>query len=437
MINSGSKLYNRAKQIIPGGTQILSKRPEIFLPDNWPCYYQKAKGVEVWDLDGNKYIDATHNGLGASILGYADDDVNQAVVEAIALGSLTTLNCPEEIELAELLISYHPWSEMVRYARTGGEAVSMAIRTARAATNKDIILFCGYHGWHDWYLSSNLSDDSALDGQLLPGLSPLGVPRGLNNTAIPFEYNNIKSLIDLIDKYKNKIAGIIMEPTRNIGPIEGFLENVRDLATSNEIILIFDEVTSGFRMCAGGIHKIYGVNPDIAVFAKAIANGFPMAAIIGTSEAMSAAQDTFISSTFWSEKLGPVAAIKTIQKCVENDVYSHIIKIGEQIQDLWKFYSDEYDLPINVTGIPPLSLFSFTGDNALEKHTLFTQEMLNYGFLASNSFYVLWKHNEDIINKYSLALERVFEKISLANKANNINNLLRGPVKHGTFKRLT
>ena len=152
---------------------------------------------------------------------------------------------------------------------------------------------------------------------------------------------------------------------------------------------------------------------------------------------MNFAQDTFISSTFWSEKLGPVAAIKTIQKCVENDVYSHIIKIGEQIQDLWKFYSDEYDLPINVTGIPPLSLFSFTGDNALEKHTLFTQEMLNYGFLASNSFYVLWKHNEDIINKYSLALERVFEKISLANKANNINDLLRGPVKHGTFKRLT
>ena len=437
MVKKGHVLYKKAKKIIPGGTQILSKRPEMFLPDNWPSYYQRAKGVYVWDLDGNRYIDATHNGLGASILGYADEDVNKAVSEANDLGAITTLNCPEEVELAELLIHYHPWSEMVRYARTGGEAVAVAIRIARASTKKDLMLFCGYHGWHDWYLSSNLSNDKALDGQLLPGLTPHGVPRGLIDTAIPFEYNNLKSLKDLINKYKGEIAGIIMEPTRNIGPMDGFLENVRELATFNDIVLIFDEVTSGFRMCPGGIHKIYGVNPDIAVFAKAIANGFPMAAIIGTSKVMSAAQDTFISSAFWSEKLGPVAALKTIKKCVKNEVYSHITDIGKEIQNIWRNNSEKFALDVNITGLPPLSVFAFKGDDALEKHTLFTQEMLNHGFLASNSFYVLWKHDSEIIKQYASAVENVFEKISSASKSNKINSFLKSPVRHSGFKRLT
>ena len=437
MIKKGPKLYQKAKKIIPGGTQIFSKRPEIFLPENWPSYYERAKGVEVWDLDGNKYIDATHNGLGACILGYADDDVNEAVSSAGKLGSLTTLNCPEEIELAELLLKYHPWAKMVRYARSGGEAVSIAIRIARASTKKDIILFCGYHGWHDWYLASNLSNDKALDGQLLSGLSPNGVPRGLTDTAIPFEYNNIESLEVLISKFKERIAGIIMEPTRNIGPEEGFLENVKDLASSNEIALIFDEVTSGFRMYPGGLHQKLGVTPDICVFAKAIANGYPMAAVVGKSKYMTAAEDSFISSTFWSEKLGPVAALTTIQKCVENNVYSHISDIGKEIQKIWLKFSNKFDLRINISGIPPLSIFSFEGEDALEKHTLFTQQMLHQGFLASNSFYVLWKHDKKILEKYSKAVEKVFEEISIASKSNNIKKYLEGPIRHSGFKRLT
>ena len=436
-MGKGQSLYKYAKKIIPGGTQIFSKRPEIFLPDNWPSYYQRAKGVYVWDLDGNSYIDATHNGLGASILGYADDDINKAVIEAIESGSITTLNCPEEVELAEFLIKYHPWAEMVRYARTGGEAVSIAIRIARAATEKEIILFCGYHGWHDWYLAANLGDDKALDGQLLPGLSPSGVPRSLKGSAIPFEYNNFDSLLNLTKRYKDKTAAIIMEPTRNIGPDDGFLNMVRELASENNIVLIFDEVTSGFRMCPGGVHRVMNVNPDIAIFAKAIANGFPMAAIIGRKNVMNAAQNTFISSAFWSEKIGPVAALATIKKCIKYDVYSHINKIGRKIKKIWKDNSDKFGLPIEIAGIPPLSIFSFSGKDAMIKQTIFTQEMLKHGFLASNAFYVLWKHDEKIIKKYSKAIEIVFELIRNASESKSLDKILNGPVRHSGFKRLT
>jgi len=437
MSNKGQKLYKEVKKIIPGGTQIFSKRPEIFLPDNWPSYYKKAKGIEVWDLDDKKYYDATHNGLGASILGYADPDVNSAVNKAISSGSLTTLNCPEEYELAKLLLKYHPWADMVRYARSGGEAVSIAIRVARSFTKKEIILFCGYHGWSDWYLAANLSDDKALDGQLLPGLSPLGVPRSLNGTCFPFKYNDINSLEMLVDQHKGEIASIIMEPTRNLGPEKGFLEAVREISKSNKIPLIFDEVTSGFRVYPGGIHQIFEVEPDIAVFAKAIANGFPMAAIIGKKFVMSVAQDSFISSAFWSEKVGLVAAIKTIEKCIENKVYDHVNKIGQEIQRLWIEKSEEFNLKINVFGIPPLSIFSFKGEYSIEKHTLFTQEMLKLGFLASNSFYVLWKHDDKFLKKYSKSLDIVFNKISNAEKNDNIADLIDGPLRHSGFKRLT
>ena len=186
--SKGINLYKRAKKIIPGGNQLLSKRPELFLPGFWPSYYTKAKGCEVWDLDGNHYFDFTMMGVGTCVLGYADDDVNNAVIRAVNDGTMCTLNCFEEVELAERLIALHPWGSMARFARTGGEACAIAIRIARACTKKrKDTFFCGYSGWHDWYLSADLGDSSNLDGQLLPGLLPLGVPRGLKGTMLPFE----------------------------------------------------------------------------------------------------------------------------------------------------------------------------------------------------------------------------------------------------------
>ena len=191
-MSTGNKLYNKAKLLIPGGTMLFSKRPEIFLPNLWPSYYTKTKDCYVWDLDGVKYTDFSHMGVGTNSLGYNNEFVDKEVINAINMGNMSTLNNPDEVLLAEKLIELHSWADMVRFARTGGEANSIAIRIARAAAGKDKIAVCGYHGWHDWYLSANLNKSKNLDNHLIPGLNPNGVPQNLSNTVIPFEYNDIE-----------------------------------------------------------------------------------------------------------------------------------------------------------------------------------------------------------------------------------------------------
>jgi len=310
-VNSGQKLWKHAKSIIPGGNMLLSKRAEMFLPDKWPAYFDRAKGCFIWDLDGNKYIDMSIMGIGTNILGYANEEVDQVVSKAISKSNVSTLNCPEEVYLAEKLIELHPWAEMVRLARTGGEACAIAVRIARAAIGKDQIAFCGYHGWHDWYLSANLTGEVNLAEHLLPGLEPNGVPQNLKDTAIPFKYNNIKELESIIQNHD--IGVIIMEVIRNQEPEDGFLHRVRKLADRHKIVLIFDEITSGFRQNLGGIHLSYGVIPDVAIFGKTMGNGYAISAVIGKKEVMEHAQSSFISSTFWTERIGPTAALKTIE----------------------------------------------------------------------------------------------------------------------------
>lgn len=435
--HTGIGLYKKAKTLIPGGTLLLSKRPEMFLPEQWPSYYKECRGAEVWDLDGNRFIDMSICGIGACILGYADPDVNEAVKIAIDSGSMSTLNCPEDVELAELLCKLHPWAEMVRYARCGGEAMAVAVRIARAATGKDKIAFCGYHGWHDWYLSANLADEKNLDGQLLPGLEPAGVPRNLKNTILPFNYNKPEELELIIEQHGNQLSAIVMEPVRYSEPKEGFLEQVRKMADRTGAALIFDEVTSGWRMNTGGIHLRYGVIPDVAVFAKGISNGYPMAAIIGISGVMEAAQKSFISSTYWTERIGPVAALTTIKKLREHNVTEHLVKMGNRVRGIWQKASEKYGLRITIQGIPPLSTFSFDyGELSQTIHTLFTQEMLNLGFLASKAFYATYAHSDEHLEAYSKATDAVFAFISKAIENKTTLNQLKGPVAHSGFKRL-
>jgi glutamate-1-semialdehyde 2,1-aminomutase len=267
-IGTGQKLWKRAKQLIPGGNMLLSKRAEMFLPNQWPAYFSKAKGCKVWDLDGNEYIDMSIMGIGTNILGYGHPEVDAAVQQTVTAGNMSTFNCPEEVYLAEKLVELHPWADMARLARSGGEANALAIRIARAASGKDKVAICGYHGWHDWYLSANLGDDAGLDGHLLPGLQPNGVPRSLKGTVFPFNYNNYAELEALVNA--QDIGVIKMEVIRNMGPKDSFLHKVRKLATDRGIVLIFDECTSGFRETFGGLHLKYNVNPDIAVFGKAL-----------------------------------------------------------------------------------------------------------------------------------------------------------------------
>ena len=436
LMGKSQNLYIQAKKIIPGGTQLLSKRPEMFSPGIWPAYYKKAKGCLVWDLAGKKYIDMSYMGIGACVLGYADDDVNRAVVDAVYNGSMSTLNCPEEVELAKVLCKMHPWAKMARFARGGGEAMAIAVRIARAKTAKDLILFCGYHGWHDWYLAANLADDNSLDGHLLPGLNPKGVPRPLKGTAFPFIYNDTEDFLRLIKRHKGRIAAVVMEPIRNNYPEDKFLETIRDVTFDSNIVLIFDEITSGWRLCSGGAHEIFGVRPDIAVFAKAISNGFPMAAVIGTKSVMNEAQETFISSTYWTERTGPAAALASIRKFRKNNVAEYLCSAGKAVQEGWRKSAKINKVDIGISGIYPLSHFSFKDKNHLALKTLYTQIMLRKGFLATNVFYASYAHREKQITKYLEAADEAFAIIARAIKSGTCKPYLKGPVCHAGFRRI-
>ena len=435
-MGSGQKLYKRAKRIIPGGNMLLSKRPEMFLPEQWPSYFSRSKGCKVWDLDGNAFVDTSMMGIGTNILGYGNPEVDEAVQKIIQDGNMSTLNCPEEVYLAERLVELHPWGNMVRFARSGGEINSIAVRIARASTGKDKIAICGYHGWHDWYISSNLNSNQNLDQHLLPGLNPNGVPKALAGTTLPFEYNKLTQLEKLIKENKDEIAAIKMEVSRNTGPKDNFLQNVRDLATENNIILIFDECTSGFRETLGGLHKKYNVQPDMALFGKAMGNGYAVTACIGSRKVMQAAQQTFISSTFWTERIGSAAALKTLEVMEREESWKYITEKGNYIVNKWKEIAKKYDLEISTWGIPALSGFSFKSENALAYKTLITQEMLKKGFLAGNNIYVCTEHSQNIIDEYLYQIDPIFSLIKDCESGLDVNSILDGPICHSGFKRL-
>jgi len=434
MMGTGQKLWKRAKQLIPGGNMLLSKRAEMFLPDQWPAYFSKAKGCKVWDLDGNEYIDMSIMGIGTNILGYGHPEVDEAVRQTVAAGNMSTFNCPEEVYLAEKLIELHPWADMVRLARSGGEANALAIRIARAASGKDKVAICGYHGWHDWYLSANLSDDASLDGHLLPGLQPNGVPRNLKGTVFPFNYNNYAELEILVNA--QDIGVIKMEVVRNMGPEDNFLHKVRKLATDRGIVLIFDECTSGFRETFGGLHKKYGVEPDMAMFGKALGNGYGITATIGKREVMEAAQTTFISSTFWTERIGPTAALKTLEVMGRIKSWETITQTGLNIRQGWQKLADKHKLSISHWGLAALTGFTINSENALAYKTLITQEMLAKDYLAGNSVYVCIEHTPEVVAGFFDALDPIFALIKQCEEGRDVMSLLKGPVCHGGFKRL-
>lgn len=433
-MNEGQKLWKRAKNIIPGGNMLLSKRSEMFLPNFWPSYFSKAKGCEVWDLDGNRFVDMSIMGIGTNILGYGHDEVDRVVRNVVNSGNMSTLNCPEEVYLAEELVAMHPWADMVRFARSGGEANAIAIRIARAATGKSTVAFCGYHGWHDWYLSANLGDESKLAGHLLPGLQPNGVPAELAGTAIPFEYNQIDQLIAILDSHD--VGVIKMEVIRNLAPDPGFLSEVRRLATEHGAVLIFDECTSGFRQSYGGIHKLFGVEPDMAMFGKALGNGYAITATIGRREIMEAAQSSFISSTFWTERIGPAAALKTLEVMKRIESWEIISDIGARVQAKWSILGKEHGINVVSSGLPALSNISFNEDDPAAYRTLMTQEMLKRGYLTSGNFYPSICHTSDVLEEYFANLDEVFRLISECKQSNAVTSHLNGPVAHSGFKRL-
>ncbi len=350
---------------------------------------------------------------------------------------MSTLNPAEEVELAELLLDIHPWARQVRFARTSGESMSVAARMIRATTDRSVIAICGYHGWHDWYLAANLGEKDALRGHLLPGLEPLGVPRELRGTTVTFHFNNREEFIQVIERYGDKLAGVIMEPCRYHDPYPGFLEYVRDEVHRVGGLLVFDEITIGWRLHFGGAHMKFGVYPDIAVFAKALGNGHPIAAVIGTYEAMEGAHKSFISSTYWTEAVGPAAALATIKKLSKSNVPSHVEKIGLQVKKYWKKFGNKHNLPVKIDkAYPCLAHFSFEGNLSNELRTLYTQLMLKEGFLAAIMIYPTLAHTEEIVEKYGKAIDRVFYEISEALKKEEVTEQLKGSLAHTGFGRL-
>jgi glutamate-1-semialdehyde 2,1-aminomutase len=433
-MTAGQKLWERAKSVIPGGNSLLSKRPEMFLPEKWPSYFSKAQGCNVWDLDGKQYIDMSIMGIGTNTLGYGNFEVDEAVRKTISNGNMSTLNAPEEVYLAEKLVEINPWADMVRFARTGGEANAIAVRIARAASGKDNVAICGYHGWHDWYLSANLAEDQNLDGHLLPGLEPNGVPRSLAGSTVPFEYNDFEALERLVSAHD--IGVIKMEVTRNFGPENDFLAKVRQLATERGVVLIFDECTSGFRESFGGIYQKYGVEPDIAIYGKTLGNGYAITAVVGRREVMQYAQTTFMSSTFWTERIGPSAALATLDQMEKTRSWESITSLGAEMRSGWQQLADENDIAISHFGIPALAGFSFKSEKTLYYKTFITQEMLKAGYLAGTSFYASTAHNSNLITRYLESLSPVFRVIAECEDGRDVASLLEGPVCHSGFRRL-
>ena len=433
-LSTGQKFWRRAKKSISGGNMFLSKNPDMFLPNFWPSYYQKAKGCSVWDLDNKKLTDFALMGVGTNLLGYARSEIDNEVKKAIDKSNMSSLNCPEDVILAEKLIELHPWADHAKFARTGGEANAMAIRIARTYSKKENIAVCGYHGWHDWYLAANLSKRDDLKSHLLPGLATNGVLKKLKNTVFTFMFNDLKKLESLIKN--NNIGVIIMEVSRNYLPKNDFLKKVRDLANKNKIILIFDECTSGFRETLGGIHLKYQVNPDICMFGKALGNGYAITSIIGKRKIMEKASDSFISSTFWSERIGYVAGGKTLEVMEKTKSWEYVTKLGREIKKSWIEIGKKYELPLEIFGIDALPSFAIKSKNFLKYKTLISQEMLKANFLCSNAVYVCTSHDKKILQKYLNKIDKVFLKIKECEEGRNINDLLDGPVCKSQFKRL-
>ncbi len=414
MVKKSKKYLIEAKKIILNSNMILSKNPDMILPNLWPGYFKKSFKSYVISLDGKKFLDMTCL-VGQNTLGYGNKELSSHLKSIIDDGNMTSLNCPEEVELSKFLLKIHKWANVVKYTRSGGEANALAVRIARCFNDKDNIAICGYHGWHDWYLAANISNKENLKSHLFNNIQTKGVPKKLQDTTFQFDYGNIESLKKI---YKEKNIGIVkMEVCRNNLPNIKFLKQVRKFTKEKNIVLIFDECTTGFRHNFGGIHLITGVNPDIAIFGKAIGNGHAINAIIGKKKFMNAAKNSFISSTFWSERIGFAAAVKTLKIMKSVKHWKTLIKNGNYLRKNIKeiFVKNEIDLVINE--FPTIISLSLKKHNDLFRSFL-TKEMLKKNILATNLIYVNIFHNKANSDKYLKNLDNILKKFKKLKKRN-------------------
>lgn len=378
------------------------------------------------------------SGAGAILLGHSDPDVNAAVRRRLSLGTYSILASPDEVELAETLLALHPWAEKVRYARGGGEALSVAARIARAATGRSKIVFCGYHGWSDWYLSANLSGTEALEGHLLPGLEPHGVPSELSGTAIPFQYNDYDAFEKAFATADDEPAAVIMEPMRMELPRDGFLEKIAERCRAVGTVFIIDEVTAGWRFGFPGGCATLGIEPDIAVYAKAMSNGIPCAAIVGRGEVMDASNDSFISSSYWTDGIGPAAALACISKMQDMGTQSHVWSLGQTLQQSLRELADQHpNLKLKVGSQPCAPSLAYQlDDESLAAKTLMIRGMLNRGFLFSSQLFVLGTHDTSQVNSMLNALDETLAELEVIQSAEKLQETVGSQKASAGFGRL-
>lgn len=425
-LTNSLRLLKESKRVIPCATQTLSKGYTQWSVGASPLFIERAKGCIVTDVDGNTYIDYGM-GLGPLILGYSDEEVNRAVRAQLEKGTMFTLPHPLEIDAAKLIIKYVPSAEMVRFGKNGSDATTAAVKLARAYTGKELIIACGYHGWHDWYISSTERD--------------AGVPKVIASLIRTIPYNDLEALKRIVAEQKGKIAGLIMEPVYTIPPAPGFLEGVRLLTKKEGIVLIFDEMFSGFRWSLGGAQQYFKVTPDLSCFGKAIANGLPVSVITGRRDIMKKFEEVFFSFAYGGETLSLAAIVATINKLKKKNVHAHIWRMGEILKSGVARLIEKHDIGqfVSIIGYPVKSAFNFSGTrdiSALHIKTYFQQECAKRGILFIGYHLPAYAHKERHIKKTLKVYDEVMALFKKEMEQHTLKAHLEGTVVTQIFKNV-
>ena len=414
----------RARKVIPSCTQTFSKGPTQFVQGVAPLFLQRGRGSHVWDVDGNEYIDYPM-ALGPIVLGYDDPDVLAAVQAQLADGVTFSLAHPLEVEVAEALAKVIPCAEMVRFGKNGSDATSGAVRAARAYTGRDVIACCGYHGWADWYIGTTTRR--------------LGVPDAVCRLTRTFVYNDLGSLERLFAEHPGRIAAVIMEPVGIVEPERDFLQRVAAVTHANGAVLIFDEIVTGFRLALGGAQERFGVTPDLACFGKAMANGFPLSAVVGRREIMEVFDEIFFSFTFGGEAVSLAAARATIAKLREKNVIEHLWRQGARLRDGYNARARDCGLGdrTQCVGFPPRTVLTFrdaSGAESLPMKSLFQQEMIKRGILTAGGFTLCYAHSDEDVRRTLEACGDALGILARAVAEDRVEASLEGPVIQPVFR---
>ena len=418
---ASGNFYKKASKLIPTASQTFSKSAIQYSKGASPLFLEKGNGAFVWDIDGNKYIDYV-GALLPIILGYNDKDVNLAIKNQLKKGISFSLPTTIELDLAELIVKYIPCAEMVRFAKNGSDATSAAIRLARAYTGKEIIAVSGYHGWHDWYIGTTTRD--------------LGVPEKISNFTKSFEFNNISSFKKLLSENKKNIAGVIIEPESNVAADRVFLNELREITKKNNIVLIFDEIVTGFRVNFSGAQAKYNIKPDLACFGKSLANGMPLSIITGKKEIMKLMDHIFFSGTFNGEALSIAASIATIKKLKKFNITNKIVHHGRFLKKEITGLVKKYDLNkyFEIAGENWRPYFLIKKEKILVT-TLFRQTCVKHGILICSGFNLSYAHlKTSVIRKFQVSFNKIFKEMNVILNSDSPRKHLKGELIKPIFE---